>query len=238
MKLLIDEKDRKYLVEKGKLHTNLGVVDIDCARVGEYVKSHLGHEFLVMEPKLIDFYHKLPRVGSILLTKDLGFILAYTGIGTGDKVVDAGTGSGSLAMFLANVVRPTGKVFTYEIREKFAHVAKDNFEKSGLADFIEIKIKDITEGIDEKNIDLVTLDLPDPWNAIPHAYDALKKGGFVVAYTPYIEQAKKAFEACGKNFRAVKTFEILEREIEISPKGARPRKMLAHTAYLTFGRKY
>jgi tRNA (adenine57-N1/adenine58-N1)-methyltransferase len=143
-------------------------------------------------------------------------------------------------MFLANVVRPAGKVYTYEIREKFADIARKNIERAGLSDFIEIKMKDITEGIDERDVDLVTLDLPDPWNAISHAYKALRHGGFVVSYSPYIEQVKKTADALEEEaFRAIRTFEVFEREMEISKKGARPKtRMLGHTAYLTFARKY
>jgi tRNA (adenine57-N1/adenine58-N1)-methyltransferase len=240
VKLLIDKKDRKYLVEGKELHTGLGVVNIEEAEIGRVVKSHLGHEFSVLRPRLIDLYEKLPRAGSVFLKKDIGFVLAYTGVGTGDVVVDAGTGSGSVAMFLANVVRPAGKVYTYEIREKFADIARKNIERAGLSDFIEIKMKDITEGIDERDVDLVTLDLPDPWNAISHAYKALRHGGFVVSYSPYIEQVKKTADALEEEaFRAIRTFEVFEREMEISKKGARPKtRMLGHTAYLTFARKY
>jgi tRNA (adenine57-N1/adenine58-N1)-methyltransferase len=237
LKLLIDCKGRKYLTEKKELHTGLGVVKVVDE---ERVKSHLGHEFAVLDPRLVDLYEKLPRAGSVLLKKDLGFILAYTGVGTGDVVVDAGTGSGALAMFLANIVRPSGKVYTYEIREEFAEIARNNFEKAGLQEFIEIKCKDITKGIDEENVDLITLDLPEPWKVVPHAYVALKRGGFLMAYSPYVEQVKKTVKALTEgSFKAVKTFEIFEREIEVSKKGVRPKtRMYGHTAYLTFARKY
>jgi len=238
LKLLIDEKDRKYLTDREEFHTGLGVVKI--VENAQKVTSHLGHDFSVLKPRLIDLYEKLPRSGSVLLKRDIGFILAYTSVGTGDIVVDAGTGSACLAMFLANIVQPTGKVFTYEIREKFAEIARKNIENAGLQEFIEIKMKDITQGIDEEEVDLVTLDLPEPWLVVQHAYKALKHGGFIMSYSPYIEQAKKTVDSLKEaSFRGIKTYEVFEREMEISNKGVRPStRMYGHSAYLTFARKY
>ncbi len=226
------------MVEGAKLQTDLGIVDLNSA--GDVVKSHLGHEFYVLNPKLIDIYEKMPRSGSFILKKDLGAILAYTGVGSGDIVVDAGTGSATLALFLANIVKPGGRVYTYEINEKFAETARKNIEKAGLQEYIELKIKDIAEGIDEKNVDLVTLDLEEHWKVVSHARNALKRGGFIAIYTPYIEHAKRTVEVLQKeSFKSIKTLELLERELEFREKGTRPRtRMLGHTAYITFARKY
>lgn len=238
MKLLIDKKGRKHLVEEAKFQTDLGIVDLKGAT--EVVKSHLGHEFYVLSPGIVDIYEKMPRSGSLILKKDLGAILSYTGIGSGDFVVDAGTGSAALALFLANIVKPSGRVYTYEINEKFAEVARKNIEKASLQDYIELNIKDIAEGIEEKNVDLITLDLEEPWRVFAHAKNSLKHGGFIAVYTPYIEHAKKVVEALRKeSFKGIKTIELLERELEFREKGTRPRtKMLGHTGYITFARKY
>lgn len=238
MKLLIDKKGRKYLVEGEEFHTDLGVVNLKGSE--QIVKSHLGHEFYVLNHRLIDIYEKMPRSGSFILKKDLGAILAYTGLGSGDAAVDAGTGSAALALFLANIVKPDGRVYTYEINEKFAEIARKNIEKAGLSKYIELKLRDIAGGIDEKNVDLVTLDLEEPWKVFAHAKNALKRGGFIAVYTPYIEHAKKAVEELRKeSFKSIKTLELLERELEFREKGSRPKtRMLGHTAYITFARKY
>ena len=239
MKLLIDKKGRKHLVDGEKFQTDLGVVNLKNA-TGQVVKSHLGHEFYVLNPRIVDIYEKMPRSGSFILKKDLGLILAYTGIGSGDIVVDAGTGSAALALFLANIVKPSGRVYTYEVNEKFAEIARKNIEKAGLSEYIELKVKDVANGIDEKEVDLITLDLEEPWRVFTHAKNALKQGGFIAIYTPYIEHAKRAVKALRKeSFKGIKTLELLERELEFKEKGTRPKtRMLGHTAYITFARKY
>lgn len=238
MKMLVDGKGRRYLVEGDEYHTTQGVVRLSEAK-GPRVKSHLGYEFSILNPRMVDLCEKLPRAGSVILRKDFGAIIANTGLGTGDIVVDAGTGSGSMTLIMANIVRPTGKVYTYEMREKHAEIAKSNIEKAGLSEYVELKLKDIRSGIDEREVDVITLDLPDPWNVAQSAYEALKDGGFVATYTPYVEQTKRSFDGLrAAGFKEVRSLEIIERELEIKEFGCRPRtKMLGHTAYLTIARK-
>ena len=68
-------------------------------------------------------------------------------------------------------------------------------EEKGLYNVVQ-KIGDITEKIDEENVDVIVLDMPDPWNVVPHAKKALNKAkGRIAIYVPYVEQAKKGVEA-------------------------------------------
>jgi tRNA (adenine57-N1/adenine58-N1)-methyltransferase len=239
MRILVDGRGKKRLVEEGEeVHTDRGVVSLGSQASGR-VRSHLGEAFVFFEPRLVDLYERMPRAGSFLLKKDLGAILAYTGIGTGDRVVDAGTGTGSMALYLAHLVRPTGKVFTYEVQEEIAEVARGNLSRSGLEEYVELRVQDVAEGM-ERDVDVVVLDLAQPWKVFPEAHAALRPGGFLCVYTPYVEGARRAVEALSAGgFREIRTLEILEREMEFRSQGTRPKtRMIGHTAYLTFARRY
>ena len=242
--LLLDERGRKYLVkaERKQLHTELGVVDLGAtigAATGTKIKSHLDKEFTLLSPRITDHLQKLRRLPQIMLPKDAAQIVAHTGVGPGDLVVDAGVGSGSLAMFLGNLVRPNGRVVSYEVRGDFARVAAENIRRAGLENVVQVKLKDIYEGIDERGVDLVTLDLPQPERVLPHAEEALKPGGYLAVFAPCIEHVQRLHRTLPNHrFTDHKTIECLVREFDVKPDATRPRsRMIAHTGYLIFARR-
>lgn len=242
--ILIDRKGRKYLVraERRQLHTDLGVLDLGNAigaNPGNFIKSHIGEVFVILTPRVIDYLQKMRRIPQIMLPKDAAQIVAYTGLGPGDNVVDAGAGSGALAIFLGNIVRPDGRVVSYEIREDFARVAEHNVKLAGLENVVTVKLKDIYQGIEESDLDLVTLDLPQPERVLAHAEKALKPGGHLAIFSPCIEHVQRVYAELPKHeFVNHLTIECIVREFEVKPGATRPKtRMIAHTGYLTFARK-
>jgi tRNA (adenine57-N1/adenine58-N1)-methyltransferase len=191
-------------------------------------------EFDIMLPDLLK---KAKRGPAVVLPKDFGAIAANTGLGNGWKVVDAGTGSGWLAMQIANIIGKEGKVYTYEIRKEFAKLAKENFAKFKN---VQLKQKDIYRGIAEKNLDLITIDLQEPWKVVKHAEKSLKAGGFFVAYCPQITQViQLAKEIKKTKLKLVHVSETIERPWIIDGRIARPEhNILVHTAFLVFARKF
>ena len=129
-------------------------------------------------------------------------------------------------------------MFTYEIREDFAEVAKKNIDRFGITN-IHVKNQNIKDGIDEDNIDLVFLDLPKPFEIFEEVWDALNVGGWLAVYAPYIDQAETAYRIAKKlGFYDIEIFETLERGLEVRPQGVRPKtRMVGHSGYLVFARK-
>jgi len=236
---------RTYLVrmEKGKsLHTHRGYVQHDTLigkPYGTRVTSNTGTEFIALKPALRDYVFKTQRRTQIMYPKDIALIVMFGGIGPGSKIVEAGTGTGALTTALAYYAKPTGKVYSYEVRQEFIQTAQKNLEKAELAKFVEIKNKDVTQGIDETNMDAVILDLATPWLVIPHAYSALKGSGAIVSFSPTIDQVVKTVEALReKLFVDVQTIECLMRGMQVELGRTRPETLMtAHTGYITFARK-
>lgn len=240
MRILIDSKGKKYPVGEEDLHTNRGYIkkeDIATSSDGQVLETHLGHKFTVIKANLNDYIDLMERKCSIILPKDVGLVNAYTGLSNGQMVVEAGTGSGATALYFANIVGTEGQVFSYEIREDFARIAEKNIRGFGQENVV-VKNQDIKEGIDESDLDLIFLDLPQPGNVVEHAANSLMTGGYLAAYNPYIEQVLTLNKVVKKHgFRELKTVEIILREIEIKAKGTRPKtRMIGHTGYLTFAR--
>lgn len=223
-----------YYWTEGDLHTNYGVVkEKDIENCKNIVKSHTGKEFLVFDANLIDQLEKIKRGPAVMTKKDIGIILSNTGISKDSIVLDAGTGCGVTASFLARFVK---KVITYESNKDFFNLAKKNFEFLDVRN-VEQKNFDVYEGISEKNLDLIVFDLTEPWKALKHAYKSLKSGCFLVAYLPTITQV---VDLIGKSegFLHYKTVEILEREWHVEGLKVRPKsQMIGHTGFLVFLRK-
>ncbi|MBQ6099670.1 MAG: tRNA (adenine-N1)-methyltransferase [Methanobrevibacter sp.] len=242
MKMILDERGKKYILKSGEeFQSDLGIVKADVlenAEVGDEIKSHLDHTFKIVKPNINDFIDLMERRCSILLKKDIGYVLAHTGLGAGSRVVDAGTGAGAIALNFGNVVGPEGRVFTYEIREDFAQVAKKNIENFGIEN-IEVKNQNIKDGIDEDDIDLVFLDLPKPFEIFEDVLESLNVGGWLAVYAPYIDQAKLSHRIAKKvGFYDIDIIEIFERGLEIRQHGIRPKtRMVGHSGYLLFARK-
>jgi len=236
-KILMNKYD-KFLVKdlNNDFHTKHGYFKKEDFKKNRKIKSNTKKEFTVFDPYFIDLYRKIKRDAQIIPLKDIGLIVAETGVNPTSKVVDAGSGSGALCCFLANIVK---EVTTYEIRKDFIEIVKKNIDFLGLKN-IKIKNKNIYEGISEKNIDLIVLDLPEPWKAINAAKKALKIGGFLVSYSPTIPQTQDFINQINndKYFVHIKTSEIIEREWEVDGRKVRPKSQaIGHSGFISFVRR-
>ena len=203
---------------------------------GSKVQTNTNKEFNILTAYFIDDYKRIERGAQIISLKDIGVIISYTGINKTSRAADAGSGSGALACFLANICK---EVTSYEIRDDFYTIAKNNKEKLGLKN-LKIKKKNVFDGIDEDELDLITLDLPDPWNALGTVEKSLKIGGFLVSYSPTIPQVMDFINIINKKERFIhlKTIELIQREWEIDQRKVRPMTtQTVHTGFLSFVRK-
>lgn len=242
--LYLDEK-RTFLVkiEKGKsFHTHKGFIQLDELIGKEYgtrTATSMGVEFVALEPTLRDYVFKMLRRTQITYPKDIALIVMFSGIGQGSRVVEAGTGTGALTCALAFYVNPTGHVYSYEVRKEFIKTAFKNLEKAGLSEYVDIKNKDATQRIEEKDVDAVVLDMATPWMVVPHAYSALKGSGALVSFSPTIDQVVKTVEALRESgFVDVQTVECIMRKMQTERGRTRPETLMTgHTGYITFARK-
>jgi tRNA (adenine57-N1/adenine58-N1)-methyltransferase len=236
---------RTYMIKvqaNQTFHTHKGYLKFDeliGKEYGEPIKSSLGINFATLKPALTDYIMKSSRNTQIIYPKDAALIVMLSGIGPGSRVVESGTGTGSLTTALAHYVGPTGKVYTYELRSEFQKNARKNLERSRLIDRVEMKSGDVTQGFDVQDVDAVILDLAVPWLVIPHAYSALKPSGIIVSFSPTIDQVVRATEALRENgFVFIETIECLMRTMQVERGKTRPNTMMTgHTGYITHARK-
>lgn len=241
---LISEQNKRFifrLVVDGRFETHRGYLshnDLIGKPWGSRVSTHMGSPFVLLQPSLADILIETKRNTQIMYPKDIGFILVSMDIGPGKHVLEAGTGSGSFTTALAFMVGPQGRVTSYEARPEFQYLAHKNLDRLGLSDRVDFKLRDIAEGFDERNVDAVFLDLPNPQDYILQAKAALKPGGYLGSILPTTNQVPTLLIALRReNFAFIEVCELLLRYYKPVPDRLRPTdRMVAHTGYLIFAR--
>lgn len=238
--VVVQRPEKHYITDTTKdYHTKYGVIKKGFLKKKPGSRTKLGNqEFTILNPSFIDAYRRIGRTAQIIPLKDIGSIITFTGINKDSYVVDSGSGSGGLSLFLSTIAK---KVATYDIKKENTELVQRNIEFLGLEN-ITAKNGDIymADTIKDKNADVITLDVPEPWRAIKTAEKILKTGGFIVVYSPCIPPLQEFIHEVRKNnnFMYIKTIEIIERDWEFNGRVIRPKsQQIGHSGFLSFVRK-
>jgi len=235
-RIAIVENGKKYFIKDTNISLNVSEGEIPRTKMKEdLVETTKGNFIHLYDANFKDNFQNIQKPAAIINPKDAGMIVAYTGMTKDFVVIDAGAGSGALACMLASLCK---KVYSYDINEKHVLAVNENIKNLDLKN-ITCELKDIYTLDPEERVDLMTIDVPEPENVLETAKKGLKAGGYLVLYTPQINQAQKVIEKLDNNFHCETTLEIIKRDWEIDDKKLRPsHNMLGHTAFLTFIRFY
>jgi tRNA (adenine57-N1/adenine58-N1)-methyltransferase len=212
---------------------------------GTVVTLSGGKKMLALRPTFGDYVLKMPRGAQVLYPKDLALMPMWADVYPSARVFEAGTGSGALTMALLRAVGPRGLVVTYEMREDFARTALTNIHRymGAVPNLVSLR-KNAYEGIelldDGVPFDRVVLDLPEPWQVVPHAAKALRSGGIYLSFVPTVPQVVQTVEALERAtvFGLIQTFETLLRTWSVQGRSVRPdHRMVAHSGFITVARK-
>lgn len=251
---LTDSKGRRnnICLEAGKrFFSNRGHFEHDeliGREEGFTVTSSAGGEYLVFRPLLAEFVVSMPRGAAVVYPKDAAQIVAMADIFPGAHVVEAGVGSGALTCSLLRAVGPLGRVSSYERREEFADVARQNVNQFfGAPDgqshpAWQLTLGDLAQALPEsgERADRIILDMLAPWECLDAAADALLPGGIVVAYVATTTQLSRFVETVRVHggFTDPQAWESLVRDWHVEGLAVRPgHKMIGHTAFLVTARR-
>lgn len=245
--LFIDRKEREYLrrlrsgreirLRDGTISAN----DVLGLPEGSFVSTSSGDIFLVLRPTYAQLIPNLPRRAQVIYPKDTASILLWGDIHPGARVIEVGAGPGALSMALLRAIGPSGQLTTYELREEFALLARENVERFiGPQPNWTITVRDARDGFDESHVDRMTIDMSEPWQVFEPAARALRPGGVLVTYVPTATQLKEIGDALAEEprFSSALTFETMLRTWNVAGRSVRPdHRMVAHTGFLTVVRR-
>lgn len=231
-------------------HTRLGHLSHDAiigAQPGSLLLSDRGLNAVCLRLTFEDFILKeLKRRTSIIHPKDLATFLVRGDLFPGAHVLEAGMGSGATSVTLLRYLGKEGRLTSYERREEFLQLALENIARAqelfgDPGTEHQVHLRDIyEEGIEERDLDTVLLDLPEPHRASYHALKALRPGGNLLCWLPTVTQVyllvrQLQEEAC---WAVVETRETLERNWQVGKDAMRPyHRMVGHTGFWIRARK-
>ncbi|MBU1277464.1 MAG: SAM-dependent methyltransferase [Proteobacteria bacterium] len=249
--VLVDEKDRQHLIQVPEpervVRLKSEVLDhatLAALHDGELLITPQRRRYLVFVPTLEQVVMNMPREAQVIYPKDLGLLLFYGDVAPGANVMEVGVGHGALTMALLRALGPTGRLTSYDLRRDHLNRTKKNVAAYLGPEFLErwepVLADPVAEGFGGRVCDRLFSDIPEPWDLITPAAEALSPGGIWVAYVPTVLQLMRQMEALqGERLFCMPTaFEALQRYWHVLLPSLRPKHaMRGHTGFIVTGRR-
>ena len=120
--VVVKSDKNKFLavIEKGKeFVTNEGKIQFDnLETLPSKLTSSSGFEFKIYSPTYKEFVLLMKRGPQIIYPKDLGQIIVEADISSNSTVLEIGTGSGALTLFLFKILKDNGNLYTLDISKQ------------------------------------------------------------------------------------------------------------------------
>ena len=237
--LAVVDITKEFITNEGKFHFK------DITSIPSILKSSTGQEFKIYRPTFKEFILNMKRGPQIIYPKDISQIVIESNISSSSKVLEIGTGSGALTLYLVSILNEKGSLTTVDISKTNQRRAKKTIERYLSTKEIneEYNLKFINQDLNDFNfseisneIDTVITDVPEPWIFFDN--NKINTDIVWVSYLPSIAQVIKTKECLeSNNFENIEVKEVILRDWYLNKKIARPdNKLISHTGFLLSAR--
>ena len=237
--LAVVDITKEFITNEGKFHFK------DITSIPSILKSSTGQEFKIYRPTFKEFILNMKRGPQIIYPKDISQIVIESNISSSSKVLEIGTGSGALTLYLVSILNEKGSLTTVDISKTNQRRAKKTIERYLSTKEIneEYNLKFINQDLNDFNfseisneIDTVITDVPEPWIFFDN--NKINTDIVWVSYLPSITQVIKTKECLeSNNFENIEVKEVILRDWYLNKKIARPNnKLISHTGFLLSAR--
>ena len=245
--LFIDHKEREYIriLHPGSVIAlrggNIPAEQFIGLSEGSLVQVGQSERFRILRPTYARLIPNLPRQAQVIYPKDVGPILLWGDVFPGARVLEVGSGPGALSIALLRAVGPEGHLLTVDIRADHCKMARNNVKRFiGPTPNWTLAQADAYQGLPVRDVDRTFIDLPEPWQVLPHARGVLRPGGVLVGYLPTVLQVKALVDAlyADPRFDCVEVMENMLRFWHVKDRSIRPEhRMVAHTGFIIVARR-
>ena len=237
--LAVLKDDQEFVSQNGVIKFN------DIRELPSTVTSSKNHEYYVYIPSFDEFILLMKRGPQIIYPKDIGAILIAGNISKNSNILEIGTGSGALTLYLNLILDKKSQLFTLDENEKNQRRAQKTIERfvasskiNNLVDvnYINSKLSAFAFNDLADKVDTIITDIPEPWEFF--LKNQIKQNLNWVSYLPSISQVEKIVNKLRENnFVNIKITETLNREWIVDKKIVRPKnEMVGHTGFVVGAR--
>ncbi|KAF7202209.1 tRNA (adenine(58)-N(1))-methyltransferase, mitochondrial isoform X1 [Nothobranchius furzeri] len=225
-----------HLQEGGRLLSSYGVIphnQLAGHPAGRFVKTNRGIPIFIRRPSLEDFVQNMKRGPAIAYPKDAAIMLLMMDVTEGDCVLESGSGSGAMSLFLSRAVGSKGSVLSLELREDHHRRAVLNYKRWRTSwalrrghqwpDNVDFHISDLctaSELLAGRGFHSVALDLLNPHLALATVLPHLLPGGVCAVYIANITQVVDLLEGIrcvALPLRCERIVEVSDRDWVVAP---------------------
>lgn len=237
--LAVLKDDQEFVSQNGVIKFN------DIRELPSTVTSSKNHEYYVYIPSFDEFILLMKRGPQIIYPKDIGAILIAGNISKNSNILEIGTGSGALTLYLNLILDQNSRLFTLDENEKNQRRAQKTIERFVASskinnlvnvNYINSKLSAFAFNDLADKVDTIITDIPEPWEFF--LKNQIKQNLNWVSYLPSISQVEKIVTKLRENnFVNIKITETLNREWIVDKKIVRPKnEMVGHTGFVVGAR--
>ena len=237
-------KNKKFLavidIEK-EFTTNEGKFKFSKIKnIPSTVKTSTEVNFKIYKPTYKEFILLMKRGPQIIYPKDVAQIVLESNIHNSSNVLEIGSGSGALTLYLYTILKNTGKLFSLDsskINQRRANKTISRYlstlsEENNDITFLNEELVNFDyETINEK-IDSIITDVPEPWEFFVN--NKIQNSIHWVSYLPSMTQVMRMNNTLkDKLFQDIEIKEVILRDWVVDEKIVRPsNKLVSHTGFL------
>ena len=232
--LSVVEKDKEFITNEGKFKFS------DLKKIPSIITTTTGIDFQIYTPTYKEFVLLMKRGPQIIYPKDVGQIIVESNLHNSSKILEIGSGSGALTLYLYSLLQNSGKLYSLDsskINQRRANKTISRYLSTYSKDTVDVNF--INEKLDnfnfknlEDKIDAIITDVPEPWDFFIN--NNIDTNLNWVSYLPSMSQIIRINETLKeKNFQDIEVKEVILRDWIVDKKVVRPtNKLVSHTGFL------